>query len=84
MTELPNDNATEEQKKIIAAIDNRGAVLPCPKCNGGTCWPANGYVNMFLSPNPGDIRQSTGHRIVAAALICNNCGYISFHDISRL
>jgi len=84
MAETSREGATEEQKKIMAAIDNRNANLPCPKCGGITWWPADGYVNLFLSPNPGDIRQSTGHRNFAATLIGNNCGYISFYDIRRL
>ncbi len=84
MTQSANEGPTEEQKKIMAAIDNKNANLPCPKCGALSWWPGNGYVNLFTSPNPGDIMQNTSHRIVAATLICNNCGYISFHDIRRL
>ena len=93
MTEMPNvpmqdvapinDGArpTETQQKIMTALNDKGVALPCPRCGTDrNWWPADGFINLFLSNNPGDIRESTEHRIVAVASICGNCGYISFHD----
>jgi predicted RNA-binding Zn-ribbon protein involved in translation (DUF1610 family) len=76
---------TATEKKIMVAIENKNALLPCPRCGIDNKWyPANGFINLFLSPNEVDIMEKTAHRIVAAALICGNCGYISLHEIRRL
>lgn len=75
---------TETQQRIVTAIERKGAMLPCPRCGGRQWWPDDGYINMFLSNNPGDIMQNSAHRIVTVAVKCINCGYIAFYDQSVL
>jgi hypothetical protein len=74
---------TEEQKaKIIKALQDRGAVLPCGRCGNNNFSLSEGLVTNLL----GDGKNFTlgGPAIPSVLLICTRCGAMYQHAVGVL
>ncbi len=78
MTEL-----SEKQKKIMAALKDKGAILPCPRCGKQDFTLLDDYTTLAIQKNFDNIVIG-GPSIPSAVVICSNCGYISLHAIGAL
>jgi predicted nucleic-acid-binding Zn-ribbon protein len=74
---------SETQEKIISLVAKKGANLPCPRCGKNRFSPLNGYFSLPVAANP-EMTQISGFSISIVAMVCENCGYLSFHDLKRL
>ena len=84
----PPQMFSEEKKKEI--IDRLGERLgkhrahpKCPMCGHSQFTIADAYLRNDLQPELGSVSLG-GPSIPAAAIICNNCGFISQHAIGVL
>jgi len=79
MSDIP-----EEQKtKIIAALQEAGAVNPCPRCGNQTFSLVGGYFNQFIQNQLGGIVIG-GPSIPSIAVVCNRCGFMAQHALGAL
>ena len=75
---------TQEQKdKIIKALVERGAKLPCPRCGNDTFTLLDGYFNEIIQSEPKGIVLG-GRTVPSIAVACNRCGYLSQHALGVL
>lgn len=73
----------EQQKKIIEALDERGAILPCPRCGNKSFELLNGYFNHTLQAELKGIVIG-GPSVPTIIVVCKKCGYLSQHAIGTL
>jgi ribosomal protein S27AE len=75
---------TQEQKdKIIKALVERGAKLPCPRCGNDTFTLLDGYFNEIIQSEPKGIVLG-GRTVPSIAVACNRCGFLSQHALGVL
>lgn len=73
------------KERIVGALQVKGAPRPCPMC-GTLRWTlADGYV---LIPLLQDYAATAfvvgGPAVPCAALVCTNCGHVSYHALGPL
>lgn len=73
----------EEKEKIINALEDRFAKLPCPRCGNQQFSLADGYFSQPLQENLGGIVLG-GPAIPSVVVVCNKCGFISQHALGAL
>jgi ribosomal protein S27AE len=73
----------EEKDKIIKALEERLAKLPCPRCGNQQFSLADGYFSQPLQENLGGIVLG-GPAIPSVVVVCNKCGFISQHALGAL
>ncbi len=75
---------TQEQKdKIIKALTDRLAKLPCPRCGNDTFTLLDGYFNQIIQTDLKGIVLG-GRTIPSVVVACNRCGYLSQHALGIL
>jgi ribosomal protein S27AE len=79
MAEIPK----EEQEKIIKALLDAGARLPCPRCGNGTFTLASGYLTQSVLPDPFTVVIG-GTSIPSIVVICRKCGFMAQHALGPL
>ena len=67
----------EKQKKIIDILNQKGAILPCPRCGKASFSVLDEYITLAIQKDLSNIIIG-GFSIPAAVAICNNCGYIRY------
>jgi ribosomal protein L37E len=77
------DLSQEQKDKIIKALVERGAKLPCPRCGNDTFTLLDGYFNEIIQSEPKGIVLG-GRTIPSVAVACNRCGYLSQHALGVL
>lgn len=73
----------EEKNNIVRILQEKGAVMPCPRCGKNQFTLADGYLNNSLQQDLNGITIG-GPSIPSVAVVCTNCGYISQHAIGVL
>lgn len=73
----------EEKNNIVRILQEKGAVMPCPRCGKSQFTLADGYLNNSLQQDLNAITIG-GPSIPSVAVVCTNCGYISQHAIGVL
>ena len=68
----------EEKSKIKHEIDARIPNYTCPICRNTKFALADGYFNSPLNANPMDFTFG-GSSIPSIGIVCDNCGFISYH-----
>ena len=83
INEFQQSISKEMKSKISNALFEKNAVKACPRCNNATFSLADGYVMQQLQ---GTLDGFTigGRAIPCVAVICEHCGYVSFHAIGPL
>ena len=75
---------SEERKgKIIAALEERGARQPCPRCGNMSFTLVDGYFNRAIQPSLKGMSLG-GPSIPTVGLVCNRCGFLSEHALGIL
>lgn len=72
----------DEKRKIVEALSKKIPQLKCPMCNHNKFSLAEGYFNNFIQ----DLKNISigGPSIPTAAIICENCGFVSQHALGAL
>lgn len=73
------------RRKTAEALNEKNAVSSCPRCghNEFTLGRGIAYISVDESPT-GDRILIGGPTIPSMMIICEHCGYISFHAIGAL
>ena len=79
MQELPQ----EQKQRIIKALKDRGAKLPCPRCGNDSFTLLNGYFNQTIQTELKGMVIG-GPSIPSVVVACNRCGYLSQHALGVL
>ncbi|MBQ6605119.1 MAG: hypothetical protein IIX17_05915 [Tidjanibacter sp.] len=72
-----------EKENIVNKLNERIKSIHCPMCHNSHFIIADGYFNHMLQVDLSQI-QIGGPNIPSVAIICNHCGYISFHALGAL
>lgn len=83
MSENDGPKLSEEVKnQIRSALEQRGALNPCPRCGNRGFVLADGIL---ASPIQENLEEFVlGSSIPSAVVICNHCGYMSLHALGVL
>lgn len=73
----------EQKDKIIKALADRGANLPCPRCGNDDFTLLDGYFNQIIQAEPRGIVLA-GRTIPSIVVACKRCGYLSQHAVGVL
>lgn len=73
----------DEKKKIITALNDRGATLPCPRCNNNNFTLLDGYLNQTIQTELKGLVIG-GPSIPSVVVACNRCGFLSQHALGVL
>jgi len=74
---------SESQERIYQAIERKHANMPCPRCGGRDFMSVNGYFSMSPGTTP-EMTQMSGYSLTLVGMKCQQCGYLSFHDLNVL
>lgn len=77
------DSTQDQKDKIIKALTERGANLPCPRCGNDAFTLLDGYFNQIIQETPRGIVLG-GRTIPSVAVACKRCGYIAQHALGIL
>jgi predicted nucleic-acid-binding Zn-ribbon protein len=73
----------EQKQKIIKALEDRGAKLPCPRCGNKNFILMDGYFNQTIQVDLNGMVLG-GPSIPSVVIACSRCGYLSQHAIGVL
>ena len=73
----------EQRNKIAQELTKRVGAFKCPMCNKGPFSIVDGYFNLSISESMRSINIG-GTSIPMTALVCSNCGYVSFHALGAI
>ena len=80
----PMASLSESDKSRIAkAIEERGGIMPCPRCASTEFTVADGYLNQTIQTELTGLVIG-GPSIPSALIVCTNCGFISQHALGVL
>jgi hypothetical protein len=75
---------TEEYKnRIVRALIDRGAHMPCPRCGNKGFTLLDGYFAQPVQTELGSIALG-GPTIPSIVMVCTQCGFISQHALGAL
>lgn len=73
----------EQKQKIIKALEERGAKLPCPRCGNQSFTLLEGYFNQTIQSELSGIIIG-GPSIPSVVIACTRCGFLSQHALGAL
>ena len=79
MAELSQD----QKDRIIKALTERGARLPCPRCGNQNFTLVDGYFNQPIQTELGGLVIG-GPSIPSVVVVCTRCGFLSQHALGVL
>ena len=74
----------EDKNKVVKALEERNAKLPCPRCGGRSFTLVDGYFNQSIQPSVGGGLVIGGPAIPSVAVVCTQCGFIAQHALGVL
>jgi len=77
------ESSQENKQRIIKALEERGAKLPCPRCGNNNFTLLDGYFNQTIQPEANGIVIG-GPSILSVVVACNQCGYLIQHALGIL
>lgn len=78
------DMNEDQKKKVIKALQDKGAVLPCPRCGNQNFTLIDGYFNQPLQKQLSNSLIIGGPSIPSVGVVCNKCGFIAHHAVGVL
>lgn len=78
-TEIP----LEQKTRIVKALEDAGARLPCPRCANQGWVLMDGYFNQPVQTALSGLVIG-GPSVPSVVVICNQCGYLSQHALGVL
>lgn len=76
--------SADEKQKIINALKDKQALLPCPRCNKQKFTLLDGYFNQSIQQSLQTGLVIGGPSIPSVVIVCENCGYMSQHALGVL
>jgi ribosomal protein L37E len=73
----------EQKNKIVKALEERGAKLPCPRCGNNAFTLLDGYFNQTIQTELKGIVIG-GPSLPSVVIACNRCGFLSQHALGVL
>ena len=73
----------EQKEKIIKALNERGAIQPCPRCGHKNFTILDGYFNQTIQTELKGMITG-GPSIPSAVVVCDHCGFLSQHALGPL
>lgn len=73
----------EQKERIIKALEERMAKLPCPRCGNQHFTLLDGYFNQTIQTELKGIVLG-GPSVPSAVVACSRCGYLSQHALGAL
>lgn len=73
----------ENKQRIIKALEEKGAKLPCPRCGNNSFMLLDGYFNQTIQTDLKGVVLG-GTSVPSVVVICNRCGYFSQHALGAL
>jgi len=73
----------EEKQRIIKALEERGAKLPCPRCGNQQFTLVDGYFNQTIQTELKGMVIG-GPSVPSVVVVCTRCGYMSQHALGTL
>lgn len=76
----------EEKEKIVKALEEHGAILPCPRCGNKNFTLLDGYFNQTVQTDLKNLKNLLigGPSIPSIVIGCSRCGYLSQHSLGVL
>ena len=73
----------DKRNTIIKILEERGVLLPCPRCSKNEFELLDGYFNQPIQGAlPGMVLG--GPSVPSIGVVCKNCGFISQHALGAL
>jgi len=73
----------EEKQRIIKALEEHGASLPCPRCGNQQFTLLDGYFNQTIQTELKGMVIG-GPSVPSVVVVCTRCGYMSQHALGAL
>ena len=80
---IPETLSPELKQTIAKRLEERGAILPCPRCGSRNFTILDGLFNNSLQTSLSGFIIG-GPSIPAAIVACNKCGFLSQHALGAL
>jgi len=74
----------DQKREMLAALRERGAVLPCPRCGSERFELADGYIMEFKQSQVRNMVVGSLNRFVTVASVCGGCGFLAQHALEPL
>lgn len=74
----------EEKQKISNALQQKQALLPCPRCDKQKFTLLEGYFNQTIQQDLQAGLTIGGPSVPSVVVVCDNCGYMSQHALGVL
>ena len=72
-----------QKRKIVEALQKRGARLPCPRCGNQNFTLLDGYFNQPVQTELGGLVLG-GPSVPSVVVICTRCGFMAQHALGAL
>lgn len=73
----------EEKKRIVEALQSRGALLPCPRCTNPNFTLFDYLLSHSVYARSGAFIVG-GPSLPVLVVICNRCGFVAEHALGSL
>ena len=74
----------DEQIRIVSAFADKVPNYKCPICDSTEFQFMNGYILIPLQEAPDKFSLSTPSGLPCIAIVCNQCGHVSFFNTINL
>lgn len=74
----------KEKQEIITALVEKVKTFECPMCHHHSFTILDGYIVQGIQKNKNKIVLGNGPMLPSMALVCNNCGFMSQHNLGIL
>jgi ribosomal protein L37E len=75
---------TIDRDKIAKKLNEKGATLPCQRCNNNSFTVLEGFSNIHLQENLSADWVIGGPAVPVVHIVCNKCGAITPHALGAL
>lgn len=72
-----------DKKKIVEALQAKGANRACPRCGNGFFSLIDGYFSTTVQASPIGL-QIGGVTVPSVVVVCNQCGWLAQHALGSL
>lgn len=80
---MGDESWPEFKKKVAAALEERKALRPCPRCGHEGFTMVDGLFNQPLQKELGGLVIG-GPAVPSVVIACTNCGFLSQHALGML
>jgi hypothetical protein len=74
---------SDQKQQIVDRLQELGATLPCPRCTTTSFSLVNELAVVPVHPQVGG-SPLDGLALPAVLLMCNQCGFLSYHALTKL